>query len=343
MRKTLAEIAKFLNGEIVGDSGVVITGLRGIKEAGSGDLTFVENSKYIPWVQKTKASAILTPRSLTVRGKSIVRIDNPSLAFAKVASLFVDDSSKHFKGIHKTAIIAADAKLGKNVAVGACAIIENKVKIGDNTVIYGGTYVGKKTVIGNDCLFYPNVTLLESITIGNRVIIHSGTVIGSDGFGYVFVKGRHEKIPQIGTVIIEDDVEIGANVTVDRARFDKTFIGRGTKIDNLVQIAHNVKIGENCIIIAQVGISGTTTLEKNVILAGQVGTAGHITIGEGAIVASRSVATKDIPPHTKVLGYPAIPDMEAKRINACMHKLPQHVKTISELKKRLVALEAKIK
>jgi len=319
----------------------VITGLSGIKEANKGDLTFLDNAKYIPLLAKTKASAIITSRLTNVKGKPIIRADNPSLAFAKVASLIVEDTV-HIKGIHKKAVVAPSAKIGKNVAIGPYAVIEDKAKIRDDTIIYSGCFVGNNTTIGKNCLIYPNVTIRERITIGNRVIIHSGTVVGSDGFGYVNVKGVHEKIPQIGTVIIEDDVEIGANVTVDRARFDKTIIGKGTKIDNLVQIAHNVVLGENCIIIAQVGISGSTIVGKNAILAGQAGIAGHITIGEGAIVASQACATKSVPPHTKVSGYPAKPHETAKRVNACLQRLPHYVEVIHDLKNKIEILESKL-
>lgn len=342
MRKTLAEIAKLVDGEVVGDGKLVITGLRGIKEASKGDLTFVENPKYVPLLAKTKASAILTSRTLEVKDKTVIRTDNPSLAFAKVASLLSTDNTPHIKGIHKTAVIDKSAKLGKNVIVGPYAVIEDNVKIGENTVIHSGCFIGHHTVIGKDGLIYPRVTVRERIEIGDRVIIHSGSVIGSDGFGYVNVNGVHEKIPQIGTVTVEDDVEIGANVTVDRARFDRTFIGRGTKIDNLVQIAHNVTIGENCIIIAQVGISGSVTIEKNAILAGQAGVVGHLTIGEGAIISAQAGVTKSVPPNTQVWGYPARPYADAVKVNACLQRLPTYVDTIHELKKRLDALESKL-
>lgn len=343
MRKTLADIAKLVDGELVGDKKLVITGLRGIKEANAGDLTFIDNPKYLPLVAKTQASAILIPRNVTVKGKSVIHIDSPSLAFAKVASLFGHNEPLTIKGIHKTAVIAKNAKIGKNVAVGPYAVIEEKVKVGDHSVVHSGSFIGRSTSLGKNCCIYPRVVIRESTVIGDRVIIHSGAVIGSDGFGYVNTSGTHEKIPQIGIVVIEDDVEIGANTTIDRARFDKTIIGRGTKIDNLVQIAHNVVIGENCIIISQVGISGSTAVERNAILAGQAGVAGHLTIGEGAIVGAQSGVTKSVPAHTKVSGYPAKPHDEAAKVNACVQRLPVYIETIQELKKRIETLEAKLK
>ena len=344
MPKTLGEIAELIEGELIGNSTLVITGLSGIKEAKQGDLTFVANSKYFPLVAKTKASAIITPREMNLKGStSIIRTENPSLAFAKVVSLIFDHPSPFSQGIHKSAIIAEDAEIGPGVNIGPYTVVEEKVKIGANTTIGSGCFVGHLTTIGRDCLIYPNITIRERIAIGNRVIIHCGTVIGSDGFGFVNVKGIHQKIPQIGTVEIQDNVEIGANVTIDRARFDKTIIGQGTKIDNLVQIAHNVRIGKNCIIVSQVGISGSTVLEDNVTLAGQVGLTGHITIGEGAVVASQSGVSNSVPPYTTVWGFPAKPHMHAKRVNACVQRLPHYVKVIQDLKKRIEELEAKLK
>ena len=244
MKKTLAQIAEIVKGEVVGDKGLVITGLSGVQEAQKGELTFIANSKYIPLAQTTKASAVLVFRDMRIPGKSFIRTDNPSLAFAQIASVMLEEGVYRPRGIHPTAIIAPDAVMGKNVAVGPYTVIESWARVADNTVLHSGCYVGHHTTIGNNCLVYPNVTIRERLTIGDRVVIHSGTVLGSDGFGFVQVDGVHEKIPQIGTVIVEDDVEIGANVAIDRARFDKTVIGKGTKIDNLVQVAHNVILGE---------------------------------------------------------------------------------------------------
>ncbi len=342
MRKTLTEIAKLVEGEIVGDGKLVITGLCGIKEAKVGDLTFVANPKYFPLVEKTNASAIIAPRGIRAEGKSLIVADNPSLAFAKLTSLVVNKETHQQKGIHKTALINKTAKIGKNVSVGPYAVIEAGVKIGDNSHIHSGVFIGHQTTIGKGCILHSHATIKERIIIGDRVIIHSGTVIGSDGFGYVDTQGVHEKIPQIGTVVIEDDVEIGSNVTIDRARFDKTFIGRGTKIDNLVQIAHNVIIEENCIIVSQVGISGSVTVKKKAILAGQAGIAGHLTIGEGAIVAAQSGVTKSVAAHMMVSGYPAKPHETAKKVNAHVQRLPHYVDTLEELRKRVEALEAKL-
>jgi UDP-3-O-[3-hydroxymyristoyl] glucosamine N-acyltransferase len=258
-----------------------------------------------------------------------------------MVSFMAPSQIRHPKGIHPTVILGKDVSLGRDVAIGPYTVIEDNVSIAEATIIYSGCFVGHHTKIGKNTLIYANVSIRERISIGNRVIIHSGTVIGSDGFGFATIEGLHHKIPQIGTVEIDDDVEIGANVTIDRARFDKTVIGRGTKIDNLVQIAHNVVIGENSIVVAQVGISGSTTVGKNVVLAGQVGLVGHIAIGDNVVVMAQSGVSKSIPAGTMAWGYPAKPADVAKRVNACVQNLPRLYETIKELKKKIEELEAK--
>lgn len=343
MKKTLKEIAEFIGGEVVGDGNVVITGVCGIKEACKGDITFVANPKYASFIETTRASAIITSREIENAAKPIVRTADPSLAFAKMLSLVVSSEVSHPQGIHPSAIIGKNVSLGKNVAIGPYVVIADNVSIGDRVIIYSGCFIGQLTTIGSETLIYPNVSIRERISIGSRVIIHSGTVVGSDGFGFATIKGMHHKIPQIGTVVIEDEVEIGANVTIDRARFDKTFIGKGTKIDNLVQIAHNVVIGENSIIVAQAGISGSTVIGKGVTLAGQAGLVGHITVGDGAIVAAQAGVTKSVPPNTLVSGYPAKPHDVARRVNACLQNLPKLYESVNELKKKIKELEAKLK
>jgi len=335
MRKTLREIAELIDGEVVGNGSTLITGVSGIREAGEGDITFVANPKYSPLIEKTRASAIITSRDVKTAPKPIVRTDNPSLAFAKLISLTAQVELKHPQGIHPTAILGKDVSVGSGVAIGPYVVIEDNVSIGDKTIIYAGCFVGHHTKIGSQTLIYANVSIRERITIGNRVIIHSGTVIGSDGFGFATIEGLHHKIPQVGTVEIGDDVEIGANVTIDRARFEKTIIGSGTKIDNLVQIAHNVVIGNNSIVVAQVGISGSTTVGNNVILAGQVGLVGHINIGDNVVVMAQSGVSKSVPAGTTVFGSPAKPASLAKRINACVQNLPRLYNTIAELKKKI--------
>lgn len=342
-KKNLKEIAEILEGKLIGEPDIAITGANGIKEAKEGEITFLSNNRYASLIKETHASAIITSLDINEAPKPIIQTKNPSLAFAKLISLIHSDILKHPpRGIHKTALLGEAVCLGKDVSIGAYSIIEDNAIIGDNTIIYSGCYVGYNTKIGSDSLIYSNVAIRENIFIGNNVIIQSGAVIGSDGFGYVNVEGIHHRIPQVGTVVVEDDVEIGANVTIDRARFDKTIIGRGTKIDNLVQIAHNVVIGENSIIIAQAGISGSTKIGKNVIIAGQAGLVGHIEVGDNAILAAQAGITKSVAANTKVSGYPAKPHHIAARVNACVQRLPQTYKTIEELKAKIKALEEKL-
>jgi len=339
VHKTLKEIAGLIDGEVVGDGSTVITGVSGIKEAAEGDITFIANPKYFPLIEKTGASAIITSRDIKDTSKPIVRTDNPSLAFAKLVSFTAHGELKYPKGIHSTAILGKDVSIGHDVAIGPYVVVEDNVSIGDKTIIYSGCFVGHHTKIGSDTLIYANVSIREYITMGNRVVIHSGTVIGSDGFGFVTVEGVHHRIPQVGAVVIDDDVEIGANVSIDRARFDKTYIGKGTKIDNLVHIAHNVSIGQNCFVVAQVGISGSTTVGNNVILAGQAGLVGHIKIGDNVVVMAQSGVSKSIPAGTMVWGYPAKPADTAKRINASVQNLPRLYNAVGELKKKVEELE----
>ena len=342
MKSTLGEITKLIDGELIGDPGIVITGVCGIKEAKQGDITFLANPRYTNLIEETKASAIITSREFSHSAKPIIRTENPSFAFAKIVSYAYPSSRVAYQGIHPSAIIGKNVILGKDVALAPYVVIEDDAVIGDKTVIYPGCFIGYETVIGSECLLYPNVSIRERTRIGSRVIIHSGTVVGSDGFGFADVSGVHEKIPQVGIVEIQDDVEIGANVAIDRARFDKTVIGKGTKIDNLVQIAHNVIIGEHSLIIAQAGISGSTVIGNKVILAGQAGLVGHISVGDGAVVAAQAGVTKSVAAHTVVSGYPARAHGEAKKINAYVQKLPQLSETISDLKKRVKELEERI-
>lgn len=343
MHKTLQEIAECINGEVVGDGRIVITGISGIKEARAGDITFLANPKYLPLLHSTRASAIITSKDILDAPKPIIRTQNPSLALTQLLSLCIPQEISRPQGIHPTAIIGKNVLTGKGVAVGAYTVVEDNVEIGDGTVIYSGCFIGQHSKIGAQGLIYPNVSIREQIVIGSRVIIHCGTVIGSDGFGYVAIEGRQLKIPQVGIVEIGDDVEIGANVTIDRARFEKTVIGAGAKIDNLVHIAHNVVIGENAIIVAQVGISGSTTIGKGAILAGQAGLVGHITIGDGAVIAAQAGVTKSVPAGITVSGYPAQPHEVAKKVNACVQQLPKLYEAVKQLKIKIEELEKKVK
>ncbi|HTZ11389.1 MAG TPA: UDP-3-O-(3-hydroxymyristoyl)glucosamine N-acyltransferase [Candidatus Margulisiibacteriota bacterium] len=343
MRKTLQEIARAVGGEVVGDGDIVITGVSGIKEAQEGDITFLANPKYYPLLDKTHASAVVTSLEVSGSSKPLIRTDNPSLAFTKIISLVSPVETRHPKGIHPTVILGKGVSLGKGVAIGPYTVLEDRVSVGENSIIYPGCFIGHSTKIGSGCLIYPNVSIREEISIGDRVIIHCGTVLGADGFGYISIKGKHHKVPQMGTVEIGNDVEIGANVTVDRARFEKTVIGSGTKIDNLVQIAHNVIIGEDSIIVAQAGISGSDIIGKGVTIAGQAGLSGHLSVGDGATVAAQAGVTKSVPPNTVVSGYPARKHETAIKVNACVQNLPRLYDNVADLKKKIEELENKLK
>lgn len=343
MEKTLRQIATLVGGVVVGDPDTRITGANGIKEAQKGDVTFLGNRRYAPLLATTQASAVFVPMDVTESPRPLVRVADPSLAFTQAMALFHPAPVRHPQGVHSTAVIAPTARLGQHVSVGACAVIEDGAAIGDNTILYAGCYVGADVKVGRDCIFYAHVALRERVTVGDRVFIQSGTVVGSEGFGYVKIDGQYRLIPQVGTVVIEDDVEIGANVTIDRARFGKTVIGRGTKIDNLVQIAHNVVVGADSIIVAQAGISGSTRIGDRVTIAGQAGLVGHIEIGDGAILAAQAGVTKSVDPGVMVSGYPARPHDQAMKVYAATQRLPELAKTIAELKKKIEALEEKLK
>lgn len=340
-QRTLADLAKHVRGDLVGDSTTLITGIAGIEDAQKGDLTFLANPKYSHFLKTTSASAVIVGKETKTEGINIPLIlhPHPYFAFAKVMELFVDVRKTYSAGIHSTAILGERVKVEKGVHVGPHVVLEEGVWLQAYSMILAGSFVGANSIVGENSLIYPNVTIRESVEIGKNVIIHSGTVIGADGFGYVKEKGIHHKIPQIGGVMIEDDVEIGANVTIDRATLGMTRIGRGTKIDNLVQIGHNVEIGENCIIVAQVGISGSTKVGNDSILAGQVGTAGHIKIGNRVVIGAQSGVTKDVPDGTTIFGYPAREIRKTKRIEAHLSRFDLYVQRLKNLEKELKELQ----
>lgn len=340
MKKSLKEIAEQIGGEIVGDASIEIEGVAGIEEARKGEITFISDIKHLPLLETTQASAVIVSREVKEAKVPLIQVENPYLAFSQVMRILIPHE-KPSEGIHSSAIVSKGVDLGKKVSVGAHSVIEEKARIGNNTIIYPLVYIGKGSRVGKDCIIYPQVMIKEEVEIGNRVIIHSGAVIGSDGFGYIPHEGKQHKVPQIGKVVIEDDVEIGANVTIDRATLGKTWIKSGVKIDNLVQIAHNVVIGEDSVIVAQVGISGSTEIGKGVTLAGQAGVVGHIKIGDGAIVGGQAGVLKSVPSNTIVSGYPARPHTQAKKIEASILRLPELHKLVRKLKKRIEELEKK--
>lgn len=335
LKKNLKEIAGFVDGELIGEESVQISGIRDIEEAKEGDISFILHKKFSSYLDTTNASCVIVPEDIKKARCPIIKCKSPTIAFIKLAEFLLPDMIPHPKNIHKTALIDKNASIGKEVAIGANSFIADGVSIGDKTIIYPFCYIGDKTKIGNNCIIYPNVTIRENIKIGSRVIIHPGSVIGSDGFGYDNSTGRHLKIPHIGDVIIEDDVEIGACATIDRAKFAHTKIGKGTKIDNLVQIAHNVVIGENCIIASQSGISGSSSLGRNVILGGQVGLADHVKLGDNVMVGAQSGIPKSIPSNSIVLGTPAKPIKLQRRIWASKTRLPELYERIRKIEKAL--------
>ncbi len=339
MKKTLKEIALFVEGELVGDEVIKIKGLAGIEEAGPGELTFLANPKYKSFLDKTKASAVIVGQDIKKSKVPVIRCKNPRFAFCKAMELFFPIQKAYPEKIDKTAVLGKDVKIGKGVYIGPLVVVEDNVELKEKVIIMAGSFIGHNSIIKENSIIYPNVTIREEVTIGKSVIIHSGTVVGADGFGYAFESGAYYKIPQVGKIQIGDFVEIGANVCIDRATLGTTKIGKGTKIDNLVQIGHNVKVGENTIIVSQVGISGSTQIGNNVVIAGQAGFVGHIKIGDRVIVGAQSGISKDIPPDTMVFGYPARELRKAKKIEACISNLPQWVKRITKLEKKIKEIE----
>ena len=315
MRITVRELAALVGGQFAkeAEASRLISGVAAAREAVEGDATFFGNPKYLAQIKATRATVVLVPPGFAEPVAAIpVQVENPSLAFARLVELFSPPPVEMLPGIHPSAIVAPDVQLGENVCIQAGVVIEPGVRIGAGTTVGAGSYLGHGAVLGQDCQIAPRVTIGARCLVGDRVIIHSGAVLGSDGFGFEFSGGRHVKIPQIGIVQVENDVEIGANTTIDRARFGRTWIGEGTKIDNLVQIAHNVVIGKHCIIIAQVGISGSTRLGDYVTLAGQVGVAGHLEIGSHVIVTAQSGVSKALEKSGLYMGSPAHPAAEQR-------------------------------
>lgn len=338
MKKTLRELAEWVHGTVVGDDKIVISAVAGIEEAEPGQITFLANPKYREKLLETRASAVIVGEGEEVPDIAMIQVGNPYLAFAQILTVFSE--KKHPPvGVHETCVIGENVVLGEQCVVGSHVTIGNQVTIGDRTIVYPGVVIGDNVTIGSDAIIYPNVSILQDVSIGHRVIIHSGSVIGSDGFGFAPDGAQYYKIPQIGTVVIEDDVEIGANVTIDRAALGETHIHRGVKIDNLVQIAHNVVIGENSIIVSQVGISGSTKVGTHVTLAGQVGLVGHIQVGDNVMIGAQSGVTKSVPDNAILSGSPAINHRLWKKSQVSLLKLPDALKTIRALEKRVQELE----
>ncbi len=330
---TASEIAKHLQGEVVGDGSAILNGFAPADRAQSGDLTFAENDEFFALAEESAATAIIADKRFSSTRKILIRVPNARIAFAKALALFFPEP-KFPAGIHPTAVVASTAKIDASAHVGPHCVVGERVQIGARAVLQSGNSVGADSKLAEDLNLFPNVTIYPRTEIGRRVRIHAGAVIGSDGYGYVLDGGFHRKVPQIGSVIIGDDVEIGANVTIDRGALGPTIIGKGTKIDNLVQIAHNVEIGEHCLVIAQVGIAGSSKLGDYVVLAGQAGIGGHLKIGSQVTVGAQSGVMTDIPDGGKWLGAPAQPDREMKRQFIAIQRLPDLLKRIAEFERQ---------
>ena len=329
---TAGDIADHLGGKVLGDRTMPLTGFQAADRARSGDLTFAENRTFFERAEQSAASAIIVDKAFSSERKVLIKVASARLAFAKVVPLFYPEPGPP-TGIHPSATIADNAEVHPEACIGAHVIITDGAKIGARTVLHGNNYIDENCVIGEDCSIFHNVTLYPRTVLSNRVRIHAGTIIGSDGFGYVQDKGQHLKVPQIGNVVIEDDAEIGANVTIDRGALGPTHVGKGTKIDNLVQIGHNVSTGENCLVVAQAGVAGSTKLGNNVTLAGQVGLAGHLRIGNDVTIAAQSGVMRDINDGEKWFGTPAQPDKQMKRQLLALQKLPELLRRFNRFEK----------
>ena len=339
---TLEALAKLTGAKLAGDPTHTITGVANLESASPSDAAFLANSRYEKQMRQSAAGVIfIVPTTSQDQGRNYLITEDPSLAFQMAIEAFLADTkTTGFEGIHPSAIIHKTAQIGKNVTVGPNAVIDAEVTIGDSSTIGSGCYIGPQTTLGNSCLLYPNVTIREQSTLGNNVILHPGVVIGSCGYGYTTTKqGTHQKLKQLGTVTLEDDVEIGANTTIDRARFTTTRIRRGTKIDNLCQIAHGVDVGEDNLIIGQSGIAGSAKTGRHVILAGQSAINGHITLDDGVIIAGKSGVSKSLKAG-KYSGIPVLPASTYNRNSVYLRSIEQYVKAIKALEKRVAELES---
>lgn len=338
---TASSLARQINGEVIGDGEVPLTGLAAAADAKAGDLTFAEKESYFAAAEQSQAAAILVDGPFASAGKVIIRVANARVAMARLLPLFYPDAH-HAAGVHPSAVIAASAIVDASAYVGPHVIIGENARIGARSALLGGNHIGRNAVIGEDARLHPNVVIYPDCRLGNRVSIHAGTVIGADGYGYTFDAGVHLKVRQVGNVTIGDDVEIGANTCIDRGALSATVIGTGTKIDNLVHIAHNVKVGKHCLIMGQAGFAGSTTLGDYCVVASQSGVAGHLNLGRQSIIGAKSGVMRDVPDKAVVLGIPAVPDKQAKRQWIAIQHLPDLLQKVRAMEKQIADLSAKL-
>jgi UDP-3-O-[3-hydroxymyristoyl] glucosamine N-acyltransferase len=336
----LKELANILNADLTGYDDMEIHGVAGVREAGEGQITFITGKEYLKDLQLSRASAALVPLETPDMHLPLLRHKNPRFAFAKAIEVF-HVMPYRASGIDAKASIGTNVIIGADSSIHAFAVLGDEVKLGDRVTIHSGASIGSGSFVDDDCIVYPNVSIGDMVRIGKRVIIHAGTVIGSDGFGFVTDNGRHHKIPQVGGVIIEDDVEIGSNSTVDRAMLGNTIIKKGTKLDSQIHVAHNVTIGEHCLIAAQAGIAGSSRLGDHVVFGGRVGVADHISIGDRVMVGGGSGITKDVEAGQIIVGYYAMPIRDWLKVQSLLPKLPQLKKRISDLEKEINELRNK--
>lgn len=339
MSFTAAEIAERVRGEVFGDGSTRLTGLAPADRAKAGDLTFADNDAYFAAAEQSAATAILVGATAPSSAKVLIRVPNPRVAVARLLPLF-HPPSRPAAGIHPSAVVAPSAKIDPTAHVGPLCAIADGVEIGANSVLHGGNHIGRNVRIGADTQLFPNVVVYADVNIGSRVTIHASTVIGADGYGYVFDEGRHRKVLQVGNVIIEDDVEIGANSAVDRAALGSTVVGAGTKIDNLVHVAHNVLLGKHVLVMGQSGFAGSTSVGDYAVVAAQAGIAGHLKLGRQSTIGAKSGVMRDVPDGGTVLGTPAIPDKQVKRQWIAMQHLPDLLKQVRELQKQVDQISA---
>ncbi len=339
---TLGDIAKLIGVPAPGDPLLPISGLASLAEAGPGDLSLVGSEKYAKRAAASRAGAFIVQKRVKLPPgfeRPALVVDDADLAMARVQELFAPPVPRPPAGVDRGARVAASASLGEGVAVGPNVFVGERVRLGARSVLHPGVYVGDDTTIGEDCQIFPNVVVRERVRIGNRVTIHAGSVVGSDGFGYRWDGARHAKVPQIGTVVIEDDVEIGSCVCIDRAKFSTTKIGRGSKIDNLVQVGHNVQVGPHCIVVGQVGLAGSCTLGAGVVLGGQTAVRDHTAMGDGSMAAACSGVVEDVEPKQVVSGTPAMPHRQSLREQAALRRLPDLVVQVRKLQEELEAMK----